>query len=200
MGWMACYLALFDYEDFSNASAGWALSEAILQCFTSYTMGFTADVGRTRRFYYADALVPYHRGPAADRMYAGALMWIIACVLIIIGWVSFVFLMHRFLRFRRKRTAAERAKKLKVLLAKISDGSLGPTQFKAEMENEPLLKPTEYNDQKIEHLLKSLATTPMDNYQRFRKRFIRAVLSLGFFSFLAQLLFWEGYVKSSGSR
>lgn len=74
MGLMACFLALFDYEEFSNASAGWALSEAILQCFTSYTMGLTVDVGRKRRFYYADALIPYYRGRPADRMYVGALM------------------------------------------------------------------------------------------------------------------------------
>ena len=61
----------------AKLSAGFALAEIVTQAAGAKYLGQTANVGRIRGFYNKDALLPYHLGASATRMYAGGLLWTI---------------------------------------------------------------------------------------------------------------------------
>ena len=82
LAWLAVFLARFEAEEgiYFNAAASAITSEAILQVIGAVYFGITANYGRMKRFYYAGHLAPYPRGADAHIMYAGALLWLIMCL------------------------------------------------------------------------------------------------------------------------
>jgi hypothetical protein len=117
--WVVCVLALWRKKiprhffklKFSRTAAKATLasvavsstiSEGLLQIVGVYYMGIAANSGREKGFYTPHHLRPYYRGVNAWTMYVGALMWLIACVPIIIIWpvlsmyhARIFFLLHR---------------------------------------------------------------------------------------------------------
>ena len=60
------------------------VSKGIMQVIGIYYMAITANYGREKGFYDVNNLIPYWRGTYALYMCVGALIWLIACVLIIL--------------------------------------------------------------------------------------------------------------------
>jgi hypothetical protein len=101
--WLACVLGLFRRSlprryfkmrhsrtaakaVLAGVAVSSTVSEGIMQIVGIYYMSITADSGRHKGFYAPNHLTPYWKGRDAMIMYAGALMWLIACFPILLIW------------------------------------------------------------------------------------------------------------------
>jgi hypothetical protein len=101
--WLACVLGLFRRSlprryfkmrhsrtaakaVLAGVAVSSTVSEGIMQIVGLYYMAITADSGRHKGFYAPNHLTPYSKGSEALIMYAGALMWLIACFPILLIW------------------------------------------------------------------------------------------------------------------
>lgn len=225
LGWALCVLNLIDHEIFANAAASFGLSELILQCFGSKYFGVTANKGTQREFYHIHILRPFWHGRAAYRMYIGALLWLLGCFAIIISWLCYVFLQVQFLIYVGKLKKWEQAKFKKVkkwLKPKNSEkthysdlvGRRRPvSRLKNMIPNKVLVLFRNLNEwtkktwwKRDPPVLETQYTTltptpkPVDKYQRIREKSVFLVLLVGLCSYSAQWIFWDGFVKTAGSR
>ncbi|MCJ1253622.1 hypothetical protein MMC24_001434 [Lignoscripta atroalba] len=210
ISWLACALTLIpptkigiiNAEHFGNAAATFALSEVILQAFGSVYLGITANMGRERGFYYVNHLQPFWRGRDAFRMYIGALFWLLGCGFVFVGWIVHVFVMARFLRSlgRAKQWINDALEQHSIHPSRQSTYPHGEHQRRRQQQ--PLLPPENVGDTEITRhsTLVALISRYEDKDQDMRRISILFVLAAGMFAFIAQWLFWDGFVKSSGPR
>jgi hypothetical protein len=94
----------------SRVAISSAISEIVMQCLGSYSLGRTAHVGVTRGFYLVGHLWPYWRGRNARIMYLGALFWLISFfgILVIWGLVAY-WHVEIFVYFQRSRRFLKRS-------------------------------------------------------------------------------------------
>jgi len=192
LAWLAVFLATREVEDgiYLNSGASAIVSEAILQTLGAIYFGITANYGRKKRFFYANHLEPYPRGVDAHIMYAGALVWLLAlfftlfaCIVSILG-LNEVISNARKMMGEVERVAGAGAKAINVPLQRML-----PKWVKAriarrqrQLEEGPKEAPRKLTPTEIEQ--------------------IKNVWGAGtiFVAFMAQWLFWAGFIRAAGER
>ena len=197
LAWLAVFLATIQAEEgmYLNCAASAITSEAILQILGAVYFGISANYGRKKRFYYVGHLDPYPRGVDAHVMYAGALLWLLmsmvtlfACIVCIVGLGEVITNTRKMMEGLQKAAAAS------------GNAVAGPLQ---RWVNGPSGKwvPKRLRDILNKQKKASTRTEPR-RLTADEIRQIETVFNAGiiFLSFLAQWLFWAGFVKAAQER
>lgn len=83
----------------NRVGVGSAVGEVIMQLLGAYFLGKAAHVGVIKGFYHNDRLTPFFRGMQARNMYVGAMFWLAASFGVVIGWLVYIYLTTRDMKF-----------------------------------------------------------------------------------------------------
>jgi hypothetical protein len=195
LAWMSLFLAMVQPEDgmYLGSAASAITSEAILQAFASVYFILTVKYGSEKQFYLIGHLDPYPRGVSAHIMYAGALLWTIqlvstlfACFVAVTGvnkMISYIRGMVNGAQGVTGAGAASRSQRresmkkwIKSNLALELPGDK-PNQVLPRNRNPP--KPDDLSSLEVQ---------------------ISVILTAMLIAYLAQWLFWAGFVKAAQER
>jgi len=197
LAWLAVFLATIEAEEgmYFNCAASAITSEAILQVLGAVYFGISANYGRKKRFYYTGHLDPYPRGVDAHIMYAGALLWLImfivtllACIVCIVGLGDVITNARKMMEGLQNAAAVSG----NAVASPLQRWVNGPSGRRAPKWLRGILNRQKKVTTKAEP--RRLTTEEI--------RGIESIFMAGiiFLSFLAQWLFWAGFVKASQER
>ena len=192
LAWLAVFLANREAEDgmYFNSAASAITSEAILQVLGAVYFGITANYGRKNRFYNLKHLDPYPRGVDAHIMYAGAVLWMVmlfitlgACFACIVGLNEVIGNARKMMSGIEKAAGAG------------ANAIRGPLQAKEWMPK--------WIQDRINN--RQQRAGPVVPPRKLTTEEIRQIESVGaalivFMSFLAQWLFWAGFMRAARER
>ena len=190
LSWLAVFLAAFQAKEgmYFNCAASAITSEAILQILGAIYFGITANYGREQRFYLLKHLDPYPRGVDAHIMYAGALLWLIMSLFTIIGCVTCILGLNKVITNARNMMEGI--------------GNAGSNTIRRPFLMK--LAPKWLQDRMAERqrVKDATPTKPPRKLTATEIQQIQTVINAGiiFGAFLAQWLFWAGFIKASGER
>jgi hypothetical protein len=205
LAWLAVFLARVEADQgiYFNCAASAITSEAILQILGAVYFGISANYARKKRFYYKGNLDPYPRGVDAHVMYAGALLWLImsiftlfACITCIVGLGDVIANARKMIEGLQNAAAASG----NVVAAPVQRRVIGPLRT---WVNGP-------SGRRAPKWLRGILNreqnaTPKAEPRRLTAEEIRQIetiflAGIVFLSFLAQWLFWAGFVKAAQER
>jgi hypothetical protein len=189
LAWLAVFLAGVECEDgiYFNSAASAITSEAILQVIGTVYFGVTANYGRQKGLYYIRHLTPYPRGGDAYMMYAGALVWMVMLIFTLIGCVVCMVGLNTWIGNARK-VMAEVQRMAGAGANALSRSSLAkwlPKRFQIDgeqLEAGPVVPPRKLTPEETQGIELIMAGSAV------------------FLAFLAQWLFWAGFVRAARER
>jgi len=197
LAWLAVFLAAFQADEgmYFNCAASAITSEGILQVIGAVYFGISANYARKKRFYIVGQLNAYPRGADAHVMYAGALLWLIVSLFTLIACIACIVGLGEVITKARKMIEG-----LQNVAATSGNAVSGRIQ---RWINGP-------SGRWVPEMLRRILDTKQDKTvkEEPRKltaeeiREIESIISaaLIFMSFLAQWLFWAGFVKAAKER
>jgi hypothetical protein len=186
LAWLAVFLAAVEAEDgmYFGSAASAITSEAILQTLGSVYFGITANYGRKNKFYLLKHLDPYPRGGNAHMMYAGALLWLIMLIFTLIACFAAIVGLNEVIENAHKMMSGiERA---------------------ANAVRDPVLD-MEWLPKWVKSLMSRRQQGPIEAPRKLTKAEIDSIATVAsasiiFVAFLAQWLFWAGFVGAARER
>jgi hypothetical protein len=187
LSWLAVFLAGVECEDgmYFNSAASAITSEAILQVIGAVYFGITANYGRQKRFYYVGHLGPYPRGRDALLMYAGALVWLVMLIYTLVGCVVCIVGLNTWISNARKMTAE---------VQKVAGA--GANAIRGSFLAKWIPKRFQSDGQYLGPAMPPRKLTPEETQGIEMINFGLAI----FIAFLAQWLFWAGYIRTARER
>ena len=196
LAWLAVFLAAIQAEEgiYFSCAASAITSEAILQVLGAVYFGISANYGREKRFYYIGHLDPYPRGADAHIMYAGALLWLIVFVFTLFASVVCIVGLGDVIANARKMMEG-----LQNVATASGNAVAGPFQ---RYVNGPSGRAPQWLRRILDR--KQGDTTKAEPRRLTAEEIseIESIFSAGiiFGSFVAQWLFWAGFVKAAQER
>jgi hypothetical protein len=186
LSWLVVFLAAYQAEDgmYFGAAASAITSEAILQSLGAVYFGIIAHYGKKKQFYILNHLNPYPRGLTAHMMYAGALLWLIMFAGTLIGCsVALVGLNKVITNARKMMRGIENAGN--AIGSPFRGKAWIPKwirKFISRKQQGPTVAPWKLTEAEIRDIWTVISATII------------------FVAFLAQWLFWAGFVGTAGER
>ncbi|KAF2489951.1 hypothetical protein BU16DRAFT_544294 [Lophium mytilinum] len=205
-----------------------AISELLMQGFGTFTFWNATHLGVKRHFYLRNTLRQFWHGTNAHQMYIGSLLWVMGCLVIIPTWLfvlAFIVQLRRIIATlgnagRRTRT---RLWAFLVVVLWTTPSRIVPAATRQRLRRRydafaarvnqrlrrgfaPLGRPSRrvaalYAAWRARH-----PARPRDPQARMREWYARVpiamvfALLLGLADYIAQILFWDGFVKAEGIR
>jgi hypothetical protein len=186
LSWLAVFLAAYQAEDgmYFGAAASAIMREAILQSLGAVYFGIIAHYSNKKQFYILKHLDPYPRGVTAHMMYAGALLWLIIFAFTLIAYsLALVGLNEVITNARKMMSGMENAA-----------NAIG-SPFRGNA----------WIPKWIQKIISRKQQGPVVAPRKLTAAEIRQIGEVGsatiiFVAFLAQWLFWAGFVGTAGER
>jgi hypothetical protein len=187
LSWLAVFLATREAEDgmYFNAAASAITTEAILQVLGAVYFGITANYGRKKRFYYIKHLDPYPRGIDAHIMYAGALLWLITLFFTLVACVACIAGLSTVIANARKMMSEVSGAGANALRSGLLAQRWIPRWIRNRTSRNPA-RPAIAPRQLTEQEVKEIGSI--------------TIATIIFITFLAQWLFWAGFVRTARER
>jgi hypothetical protein len=206
-----------------SAAASAITSEAILQSLGAVYFGITAHYGMEKQFYALKHLDPYPRGVTAHMMYAGALLWLIMFAFTLIAcFVALVGLNEVITNARKMMSGIENSANaigssfqgnawIPKRIQKFSSRMItNAREMMSGIENTAnaiglRFRGKVWIPKRIQKFISRKLQSSVAAPRKLTAAEIRQIESVGFatiifVAFLAQWLFWAGFVGTAGER
>ena len=193
LSWLAVFLASYQADKgmYLNSAASAITTEAILQSLGAVYFGISANYARKRGFYLVKHLDPYPRGKSAHIMYSGALLWLIVLIFTLGACVSSMVGLNTVIsNAREMMTDIERA------------AGAGATAVRTPVQKwlpKWAQKRIEERQKRLENPVPKKPPRKLTPSEVQEIESVTAAVII-FLAFLAQWLFWAGFVKAAGER